>query len=61
MKVVDFFKQKRDVLAQHPFELKDFLSPSLRDYWDDFINKANNNQLFALTKAHNQASNDDAV
>lgn len=61
MKVVDFFKQKRDVLSHHQFELKDFLSPSLRDYWIEFINKAHNSQLGALIKDHTQASNDDAV
>ncbi|MGL5588123.1 MAG: MaoC family dehydratase, partial [Aeromonas veronii] len=26
MKVVDFLKRKREILAQHPFELKDWLS-----------------------------------
>jgi hypothetical protein len=26
MKVVDFLKHKREILAQHPFELKDWLS-----------------------------------
>ncbi|MCW8328696.1 MaoC family dehydratase [Photobacterium sp. SDRW27] len=61
MKVVDFFKQKRDVLSLHPFELKDFLSPSLRDYWLEFVNKANNSQLGLLIKDHKLASNDDAV
>ncbi|WP_299012882.1 MaoC family dehydratase [uncultured Photobacterium sp.] len=61
MKVVDFLKQKRDVLSHHPFELKDLLSPSLRDYWLELINKANNSQLGSLIKDHKLASNDDAV
>lgn len=36
MKVVDFLKHKREILAQHPFELKDWLSPAIRDYWREF-------------------------
>lgn len=36
MKVVDFLKRKREILAQHPFELKDWLSPAIRDYWREF-------------------------
>jgi len=59
MNVVDFFKQKRDDLSLHPFELKDLLSPSLRDYWLELINKANNSQLGVLIKDHTLASNDD--
>ena len=61
MNVVDFFKQKRDVLSVHPFELKDLLSPSLRDYWLELINKANNSQLGVLIKDHKLASNDDVA
>lgn len=61
MNVVDFFKQKRDDLSLQPFELKDFLSPSLRDYWLELIDKANNSQLGLLVKDHKFASNDDAV
>ena len=40
MKVVDFLKRKREILAQHPFELRDWLSPALRDYWHEFQQKA---------------------
>jgi len=40
MKVVDFLKRKREILAQHPFELKDWLSPAIRDYWREFQQKA---------------------
>ena len=58
MKVVDFLKQKREILAKHPLELRDWLSPSIRDYWVDFLNKANNIQLIAWVKEHKIASND---
>ncbi|CAD7523918.1 MaoC family dehydratase [Aeromonas hydrophila] len=40
MKVVDFLKRKREILAQHPFELNDWLSPAIRDYWREFQQKA---------------------
>ncbi|UXI03854.1 MaoC family dehydratase [Photobacterium sp. TY1-4] len=61
MNVVDFFKQKRDDLSRQQFELKDFLSPSLRDYWLELMKKANNTQIGAFIHSHNLASNDDAV
>ncbi|QUJ70319.1 MaoC family dehydratase (plasmid) [Photobacterium sp. GJ3] len=54
MKVVDFLKQKSEILAKHPFELKDWLSPSIRDYWIEFLNKAHVN---GWTKTESIASN----
>ncbi len=59
MKVVDFLKKKREILAKHPIELKDWLSPSIRDYWLDFLNKANNIQLIAWVKEHKLVANSD--
>lgn len=52
MKVVDFLKHKREFLSKHPFELKDWMSPTIRDYWIEFLNKANNNQLISWVKEH---------
>ena len=46
MKVVDFLKRKKEILAQHPFELKDWLSPAIRDYWHEFQQKAQHHPLF---------------
>ncbi|MGL5947510.1 MAG: MaoC family dehydratase [Aeromonas sp.] len=40
MKAVDFLKRKREILAKQPFELKDWLSPAIRDYWREFQHKA---------------------
>lgn len=54
MKVVDYFKQKRDGLSLHAFELKDLLSPSLREHWLDFVNRANKTQLGALLCTNSQ-------
>ncbi|UTM60218.1 MaoC family dehydratase [Photobacterium sp. CCB-ST2H9] len=58
MKVVDFLKQKSEILAKHPFELKDWLSPSIRDYWIEFLNKAH---VSGWSKAESIALNGDAV
>ncbi|MBD8511285.1 MaoC family dehydratase [Photobacterium sp. 2_MG-2023] len=58
MKVVDFLKQKSEILAKHPFELKDWLSPSIRDYWIEFLNKAH---VTGWAKAENIASNGESV
>ncbi len=58
MKVVDFLKQKKEILAQNPFELKDWLSPTIRDYWIEFLNKAHNSQLVNWAREHQLISND---
>ncbi|GGB08215.1 MULTISPECIES: MaoC family dehydratase [Agarivorans] len=56
MKVVDFIKKKREMLAQNPFELKDWLSPAIRDYWLEFLNKAHHHQLVSWVKEHQLSS-----
>ncbi|MGF1725270.1 MaoC family dehydratase [Photobacterium nomapromontoriensis] len=61
MKVVDFLKQKREGLSLHSFELKDLLSPSLREHWLDFVNKTNKSQLGAFIFEKQSASNDDVA
>ncbi|MGF1691004.1 MaoC family dehydratase [Photobacterium kagoshimensis] len=61
MKVVDFLKQKREALAHNPFELKDWLSPSIRDYWSEFLDKANNSQLVAWGRDQKIAASNDAI
>lgn len=61
MKVADFIKQKRESIFPHSFELKDLLSPSLREHWLDFVNKTNKSQLGALISGKTSASNDDNV
>ncbi len=46
MKVVDIIKHKREAFANHHFELKGLMSPVLREYWGDFINRAHSQQIF---------------
>ncbi|WP_220718976.1 MaoC family dehydratase [Agarivorans litoreus] len=57
MKVVDFIKKKREMLAQNPFELKDWLSPAIRDHWIEFLNKAHDSQLVNWVREHQLSSN----
>ncbi|MBD1576640.1 MaoC family dehydratase [Vibrio sp. S11_S32] len=52
MKVVDIIKHKTDSLAKHQFDLKELMSPVLRAYWTDFINRANSQQIFPWLKEH---------
>ncbi len=62
MKVVNFLKQKREILAKHPFELKDWLSPTIHDYWTEFQHKASHNPLAVWVKERNAvASNSSAA
>lgn len=60
MKVVDFLKHKREYLAKHPFELKDWMSPTIYDYWIEFLNKANNIHIISWVKEHKRTVNGQA-
>ncbi|WP_023604572.1 MaoC family dehydratase [Aliivibrio logei] len=57
MKVVDFLKHKREYLAKHPFELKDWMSPTIKDYWIEFLQKANNIHIISWVKEHKRTVN----
>ncbi|OAN11185.1 dehydratase [Photobacterium jeanii] len=61
MKVVDFIKQKREVLSHNSFELKDWLSPSMRDYWSELLDKANNSPIAAWGREHKLVASNDAI
>ncbi|KLV05439.1 dehydratase [Photobacterium aquae] len=61
MKVVDFIKQRREEFSRHSFDLKELLSPSLREHWLDFVTKTNKSKIVQLAGSHATASNDDAV
>lgn len=52
MKVVDMLKHRSESLSKQPFEIKDLMSPVLRDYWVDFVNKANDNPLAQWFREH---------
>lgn len=57
MAVVDFLKKKRELLAQNQFELKDWISPTIRDHWSDFVQQARNSQIAAWAREHQLLSN----
>ncbi len=40
MKVTDLFKDKVDAISAHQAEFKNWMSPSKREYWSDFLDKA---------------------
>lgn len=61
MKVVDIIKHKTDSLAKHQFDLKELMSPVLRAYWTDFINRANSQQIFPWLKEHQKPATNEEV
>ncbi len=48
--VVGYVKNKQKQFSQYQFELKDWVSPAIRDYWAEFISHVRNNQLLAWAK-----------
>ncbi|WCE31509.1 MaoC family dehydratase [Vibrio sp. SCSIO 43137] len=52
MKVVDMLKHRSESLSKQPFEIKEFMSPTLRVYWEDLVNKANDNPLAHWFREH---------
>ena len=59
MKVVDILKHKSESLAKHHFEIKEMMSPALREYWQDFVIKANAIQVLDWVREHAPAVNED--
>lgn len=41
MKVVDLLKHKKDSIAKPQLELKELVSPVIKEYWSDLVTKAN--------------------
>ncbi|KJY76297.1 MaoC family dehydratase [Vibrio nigripulchritudo] len=62
MKVVDILKHKSESLAKkHHFEFRELMSPMLREYWSDIVNRAHAQHLFPWVKDHNTpAINEDS-
>ncbi|EKO3495323.1 MaoC family dehydratase [Vibrio fluvialis] len=58
MKVADLFKHRAENLVKHA-EFKQWVSPAMREYWDEFLGKANNRQLFSWVKEFHQPANED--
>jgi acyl dehydratase len=59
MKVVDILKHKSESLAKHHFEIKELMSPALREYLHDFMSKTNGIQVFDWVRELAPAVNED--
>ncbi|SJL83976.1 MaoC family dehydratase [Vibrio palustris] len=59
MKVADLLKHRAENLVKHT-EFKQWMSPTVREYWGEFLNKANNRPLFAWVREFSQPANEDA-
>ncbi|PWI31950.1 dehydratase [Vibrio albus] len=59
MKVVDILKHKSESLAKHHFEIKELMSPALREYLHDFVSKTNGIQVFDWVRELAPAVNED--
>ncbi|MGF1697847.1 MaoC family dehydratase [Vibrio kyushuensis] len=61
MKVANLFKHRGESMSKHHAELKQWMSPTVRTYWEDLLTKTNSSQLFARFKDfHHPAVNEDA-
>ena len=47
MKVIDLFKHRGDSVSSQHSEFMQWMSPALRDYWGDFLNRTQNSHFFA--------------
>ncbi|WP_114765639.1 MaoC family dehydratase [Vibrio rhodolitus] len=60
MKVADLFKHRGEHDSKHQSEFMQWMSPAVREYWGEFLNKANNRHLFTrLRDLQQPAVNDE--
>ncbi len=59
MKVADLFKHHAENLVKHN-EFKQLMSPTVREYWGELLDKTNSRQLFSWVKEFNPPANEDA-
>lgn len=52
MKVVDILKHKGENLTKHHLEIKDLMSPAIRDYFAEFIHKASASPILHWVRDH---------
>ncbi|MDB1126087.1 MaoC family dehydratase [Vibrio algarum] len=52
MKVVDILKHRGESLTKHHLEIKELMSPAIRDYWSDLVNKANESPILHWFRDH---------
>ena len=61
MKVADLFKHRSESNSKHHSEFMQWMSPAVREYWSEFMHKANNRHFFSRLRAMQQpAVNDES-
>ncbi|HFQ5372534.1 TPA: MaoC family dehydratase [Vibrio vulnificus] len=61
MKVTNLFKDKVDAFSAHHSEFINWMSPTLREYWGDFLGKAQGSFLFSKVRYHQQPAVNEEV
>ena len=61
MKVTNLFKDKVDAISAHQSEFMNWMSPTLRDYWSDFLDRAQHSFLFSKVGDHHQPAINEEV
>ncbi|UGA57008.1 MaoC family dehydratase [Vibrio sp. VB16] len=52
MKVVDILKHRGESLTKHHLEIKELMSPVIKDYWDDLVHKASESPILHWFRDH---------
>lgn len=52
MKVVDILKHKGESLSKNHSDIKDLMSPVIKDYWNDLVSKANESPILLWFRDH---------
>ncbi|MGC9402392.1 MaoC family dehydratase [Vibrio genomosp. F10 str. 9ZC157] len=61
MKVANLFKHRGESISKHHAEILQWMSPTVRMYWEELLNKTNNSQILSWMKDFQQpAINEDA-
>ncbi len=58
MKVADIFKHHAENLVKHN-EFKQLMSPTVREYWGELLDRTNSRQLFSWVKEYHLPANED--
>jgi acyl dehydratase len=52
MKVVDILKHRSESLSKHHLEIKEMMSPVIKDYWNDIVHKASESPILHWFRDH---------
>jgi len=52
MKVVDILKHKGESLSKHHLDIRELMSPVIKDYWSDLVIKANESPILLWFRDH---------